>query len=72
MPSSAATSPSVRLFLSRTGRPDVDFIAGELDYVAKYAIHKARQLEETLWSVAGICDLMDTTAATLYRLKIKR
>ena len=63
---------SVRLFLSRTGRPDVDFIAGELDYVAKYAIHKARQLEETLWSVAGICDLMDTTAATLYRLKIKR
>ncbi len=59
---------SVRLFLSRTGRPDMDFIAAELDYVAKYAIHKARQLEETLWSVIGVCDLVDTTESTLYRL----
>lgn len=59
---------SVRLFLSRTGRPDTDFIAAELDYVAKYAIHKAKQLEETLWSVVGVCDLLDTTAATLFRV----
>ena len=61
---------SVRLHLSRTGRPDIDFIAGELDYVAKYAIHKARQLEDSLWSIIGICDMMDTTPATLFRLKI--
>ena len=62
---------SVRLHLSRTGRPDIDFIAGELDYVAKYAIHKARQLEDSLWSIIGICDMMDTTPATLFRLKIQ-
>lgn len=61
---------SVRLFLSRTGRPDIDYIARELDYVAKYAIHKAHQLEATLWSVIGICDLVDTTDATLYRLGV--
>ncbi|MEZ7861564.1 MAG: PilZ domain-containing protein [Aeromonadaceae bacterium] len=61
---------SVRLHLSRTGRPDIDFIAGELDYVAKYAIHKARQLEDSLWSIIGICDMMDTTQATLFRLKL--
>ena len=61
---------SVRLHLSRTGRPDIDFIAGELDYVAKYAIHKARQLEDSLWSIIGICDMMDTTPTTLFRLKI--
>ncbi len=59
---------SVRLFASRTGRPDVEFIANELDYIAKYAIHKARHLEETLWSVMAVCDLVDTTTATLYRL----
>ena len=59
---------SVRLFASRTGRPDVEFIANELDYIAKYAIHKARHLEETLWSVMAVCDLVDTTPATLYRL----
>ncbi|MGL4205711.1 MAG: PilZ domain-containing protein [Aeromonadaceae bacterium] len=63
---------SVRLFASRTGRPDVEFIANELDYIAKYAIHKARHLEETLWSVMAVCDLVDTTAATLYRLGFSR
>lgn len=62
---------SVRLYLSRAGRPDMDYIASELDYVAKYAIHKAKHLEESLWSVIGLCDLQDTTATTLYRLAIK-
>ena len=38
--------------------------------IAKYAIHKAKQLEESLWSIIGICDLMDTTGETLFRLGI--
>ena len=63
---------SVRFYLSRTGRPDVEFIANELDYIAKYAIHKARHLEETLWSIIGISELVDTTAETCYRLGINR
>lgn len=61
---------SVRVALSRTGRPDTNFIANELDYIAKFAIHKARQLEEELWSVVGLGDLVDTTAATLFALGI--
>lgn len=61
---------SVRLFASRTGRPDIDFVAHEMDYIAKYAIHKAKQLEESLWSIIGVCDLMDTTGETLFRLGI--
>ena len=63
---------SVRFYLSRTGRPDVEFIANELDYIAKYAIHKARHLEETLWSIIGISELVDTTAETCYRLGINK
>ena len=37
---------SVLVGISRTGRPDTNFIANELDYIAKFAIHKARKLEE--------------------------
>ena len=56
--------------ISRTGRPDTSFIAGELDYIAKFAIHKAKKLEEELWSVVGVGELTDTTEATLFRLGI--
>ncbi|SIR49540.1 PilZ domain-containing protein [Aeromonas sp. RU39B] len=59
---------SIRVTISRTGRPDTNFIANELDYIAKFAIHKAKQLEEELWSVVGVGDLIDTTAATLFAL----
>lgn len=62
---------SVLVGISRTGRPDTSFIAGELDYIAKFAIHKAKQLEEELWSVVGVGELTDTTEATLFRLGIK-
>lgn len=48
-----------RLYLSRTGRPDTDYIAKELSYISTYAIHKAKVLEEELWSVAGIGDAID-------------
>lgn len=59
---------SVLVGISRTGRPDTSFIANELDYIAKFAIHKAKKLEEELWSVVGVGELTDTTQATLFRL----
>lgn len=59
---------SVQMGLSRTGRPDTNFIASELDYIAKFAIHKAKRLEDELWSVVGVGELTDTTQATLLRL----
>ncbi|MGL5201709.1 MAG: PilZ domain-containing protein, partial [Aeromonas veronii] len=61
---------SVLVGISRTGRPDTNFIANELDYIAKFAIHKARKLEEELWSVVGVGELTDTTQATLFRFGI--
>jgi hypothetical protein len=50
---------SYKLLLSRTGRPDTDYIAPELTYISAYALHKAKQLEEELWSVAGVIDAID-------------
>ncbi|MGY3942221.1 PilZ domain-containing protein [Aeromonas tecta] len=61
---------SVLVGISRTGRPDTSFIANELDYIAKFAIHKAKKLEEELWSVMGVGELTDTTLATLFRFGI--
>lgn len=61
---------SVLVGISRTGRPDTSFIANELDYIAKFAIHKAKKLEEELWSVVGVGELTDTSQATLFRLGI--
>ena len=56
-----------RFLLSRTGRPDMDFIAAELNYISTYAIHKAKQLEEELWSVAGVIDVIDISAELPWR-----
>ncbi|AXQ98808.1 PilZ domain-containing protein [Pseudoalteromonas piscicida] len=50
-----------QLYVSKTGRPDMDYLANELRYVSHYAIHKAKDLEEALWSVTGVCDLIDVT-----------
>jgi len=56
-----------RLTLSRTGRPDTDYIAAEMNYISAYAIHKAKQLEEELWSVAGVLDVIDISEEIPWR-----
>ena len=56
-----------RLTLSRTGRPDTDYIAAEMNYISAYAIHKAKQLEEELWSVAGVIDVIDISEEVAWR-----
>lgn len=56
-----------KVFLSRTGRPDTDHIAKELGYVSQYAIHKAKVLEEELWSVVGVGDVIDISDEVLLR-----
>jgi hypothetical protein len=48
-----------QLYVSKTGRPDTDYLANELKYVSHYALHKAKDLEEALWDVTGVCDLVD-------------
>ena len=56
-----------KIYLSRTGRPDVDYIAKELKYVGNYAIHRAKVLEEELWGVIGVGDAIDITQELMTR-----
>lgn len=62
----------LRLHISRTGKPDIAFIANELKYLNFYAAHKAQQLEQDLWSVVGIVDVVDCTAELMNRLAISK
>ena len=61
-----------RLYVSRTGRPDIDYLANELKYISQYALHKAKDLEEALWAVAGVGDLIDITEEALTHFDIDR
>ncbi|MBZ9612110.1 PilZ domain-containing protein [Rheinheimera maricola] len=60
-----------KLMLSRTGRPDTDYIAAEMNYISTYAIHKAKALEEELWSVAGVIDIVDISTEVPWRYGAK-
>lgn len=63
---------AIQLMLSRTGRPDMEYIAKELNYVSHYAVHRAQKLEDELWSVQGVLDLIDVSAELLFRLGLRR
>jgi len=60
-----------RIFISRTGRPDMDYIAKELAYVGNYAVHRAKELEERLWSIIGVGDVIDISDEVMMRLGFK-
>ena len=62
---------AVQVMLSRTGRPDMEYIAKELHYVNHYAAHRAQKLETALWSVQGVIDLVDVTDELLFRLGLR-
>ncbi|SGY94645.1 Putative uncharacterized protein [Moritella viscosa] len=63
---------AIQVMLSRTGRPDMEYIEKELNYVSHYAIHRAQKLEDELWSVRGVVDLIDVSDELLYRLGLRR
>jgi len=53
--------------LSRVDSPNMDFLNPELSYIGSYAIHRGKQLEQDIWSVAGVVELIDTTKEALLR-----
>ena len=61
-----------QLCISKTGRPDTDYLANELKYVSHYALHKAKDLEEALWDVTGVCDLIDITDEVIATLEVEK
>ncbi len=53
--------------ISRSNRPDISFLEQELSYITRYAIHKAKQLEEQMWDIAGQIYLTDISQEVIYR-----
>jgi hypothetical protein len=60
---------AMKVFLARTGRPDFDTMQSELNYISVYAVHKAKLLEEQLWNVTAIGDIIDITDEVLRRFE---
>jgi len=60
---------AVKVFLARTGRPDFETMQSELNYVSVYAVHKAKLLEEQLWNVSAVGDIIDVTDEVLRRFE---
>ena len=60
-----------RVYISRTGRPDTDYLSKELSYITQYAMHKAKVLENELWSVVGVGEMLDISNELMQRFKIE-
>jgi len=56
---------AITVTLSRTGRPDTQFIQAELNYISRYAAYRAQEIEEDLWQVYAIADTVDVTESLL-------
>lgn len=60
----------VKLVFSRVESPDMNYLNPELSYIGSYAIHRGKQIEHDIWSVAGVGQIIDITDEVLFRQKI--
>lgn len=58
---------ALHVMLTTTGRPDLEMLQSEINYVSVYAIHRAKELEQKLWSIAACAHLMDVTDEVMTR-----
>lgn len=57
---------SFQLKISRTNKPDLDYLNTELSYISAYAIHRSKQIEQDIWSVAATIQYIDITDDVLF------
>ncbi|MCC5855492.1 MAG: PilZ domain-containing protein [Idiomarina sp.] len=62
---------ALRFTVCRTGQPDTEFIANEFRYLAQYAPHRAQEVEEEMWSVVGLVDVVPVTTEVLTRFSLR-
>lgn len=58
---------AIQLKVSRTDEADMEYLNPELAYIGSYAIHRGKQLEQEIWSVAGVVQLYDITHEVIAR-----
>ena len=52
---------AIQLKLSRSDEPLMEYLNPELSYIGSYAIHRGKQVEQEIYSVAGVMQLYDIT-----------
>lgn len=57
---------SFQLKISRTNKPDLDYLNTELSYISAYAMHRSKQLEQDIWSVVAAIQYIDITDDVLF------
>ncbi|WP_085297823.1 PilZ domain-containing protein [Cognaticolwellia mytili] len=62
----------VMIKLSRAAEPDMSHLNPELSYIGSYAIHRGKQIEQEIWSVAGVAQVFDVTQEELFRYHLTR
>ncbi|OKY27690.1 PilZ domain-containing protein [Thalassotalea sp. PP2-459] len=60
----------IQMKLSRTDDPDMKYLNPELSYISAYAIHRGKQIEQDIWSVVGVVQLIDVTHEALNRYQL--
>ncbi|WP_448568688.1 PilZ domain-containing protein [Thalassotalea ganghwensis] len=60
----------IQVKLSRVDKPDIEHLSPELNYISSYAIHRGKQLEQEIWSVAGVAQLLDITEEAMTRFHL--
>lgn len=58
------------IFLTGASKPDVKELTQELNYIKKCATHKFKALENNIWNVLGIADVIDITESILIKYEI--
>ncbi|NMH66563.1 PilZ domain-containing protein [Shewanella salipaludis] len=52
---------ALRVYRGATDKPDMQYIRRELEYIRVHASHRAKQLEQQLWHIIGVGELLDIT-----------
>ncbi|WP_299787061.1 PilZ domain-containing protein [uncultured Shewanella sp.] len=52
---------ALRVYRGASGKPDLNYIRRELEYINAHAPHKSKKLEKLLWRIIGVGELLDIT-----------
>jgi len=61
----------LQLNMSRSDKPQMEHLNPELSYIGTYAIHRGKQIEQEIWSVAGLLQFVDMTQEVLLRYQLE-
>ena len=56
----------IQVKISRTYKPDLEYLNTELSYLSTYAIHRSKQIEQDIWSVVATLQYVDISKEVLF------